>query len=217
MIEKLCKNVDSVLWYCTSSDSTGNWTNGRDLSLLFTCVSTSITCWRRICQMKCDIRRHTQNAKWFSGVHTLQRTDSFGEVIFNKTGVKNLFTADSNCSSLSAVPSRNRTLSNNSDHKKEWKFSDTKFINLIWLFASYLQSIPKEEKKMAFRTFFAEAKSFRMKLWKAICHTIESRKISTKFNITDFSVCRWHLFLVRFHFVFYFNSHKTQYTPAFIR
>lgn len=55
----------------------------------------------------------------FSVVHTLQRTDSFDDVIFNNTGVKNLFTADSNCSSLSAVPSRNSTRSNNSDRENK--------------------------------------------------------------------------------------------------
>lgn len=45
---------------------------------------------------------------------TLHRTDSFGDVIFKRTGVKNLFTADSSCSSFSVEPNRKRTLSSNS-------------------------------------------------------------------------------------------------------
>lgn len=42
---------------------------------------------------------------------TLHRTVSCGDVIFNKTGVKNLMTVASSWSSVSAVPNRNRTRS----------------------------------------------------------------------------------------------------------
>lgn len=46
---------------------------------------------------------------------TLQRTVSFGDVILSSTGVRNLMTAFSSCSSVSDVPKRNNTRSSSSE------------------------------------------------------------------------------------------------------